>query len=87
MLGLIHTNLCGPLLVASLFSSRYFMALTYDYSYFTWVYFMKRKYEELLTFKVFKQMIKNFIEKIINYLRTNHGRGIHVTFFTTYLHE
>jgi len=81
VLGLIHTDLCGPLLVASLSSSRYLMALTYDYSCFTWVYFMKRKYEDLLTFKVFKQMIKNFIEKIIKYLRTNDGGGIHVTFF------
>ncbi len=69
VLGLIHMDLCGPLLVASLSNSRYFMALTDDYSRFTWVYFMKRKYEDLLTFKVYK------------YLRTNHGGGIHVTFF------
>jgi hypothetical protein len=43
VLGLIHTDICGPLLVASSSNFRYFMALIDDYSHFTWVYFMKRK--------------------------------------------
>ncbi len=81
MLGLIRKDICGPLLVTSLSSSKYFMALTYDYSRFTSVYFMKKKDEDLLTFKIFKHMIKKFIEKLIKYITTNHGKGIYVTFF------
>jgi hypothetical protein len=58
-LDLIHMNICGLLLVPSLCNSKYFMTLRNDYSHFTWVYFLKRKDEALLTFKVFKQMIEN----------------------------
>jgi hypothetical protein len=39
------------------------MTLRNDYNHFTRVYFLKRKDEALLTFKVFKQMIENLVEK------------------------
>jgi hypothetical protein len=57
------------------------MALIDDYNYFTWVYFLKRKNEALLTFKVFKQMIENLIEKIYSFLGLIMGGGVYVTFF------
>jgi hypothetical protein len=57
------------------------MALTYNYSHFTSVHFLKRKYEALLTFKVFKQMIENLIEKKIKCLKINCGEGVYVTIF------
>jgi hypothetical protein len=63
------------------------MALIDDYNHFTWVYFLKRKYEALLTFKVFKQMIKNLTKKKKNAKRLTVGGEFMSRYFTTYCHE
>jgi hypothetical protein len=50
---LVHTNLCGMIHLASLGGARYFISFTNDFSCFTWLYFLKQKFEALQAFKTF----------------------------------
>lgn len=51
---IIHSNICGPLLVTSLTGSRYFITFTCDFSIKTWVYFMNTKASALDRFSAFR---------------------------------
>lgn len=42
-LGLVHTDLCGPMRVTSLGRNRYFLTFIDDYSRKLWIYFLKEK--------------------------------------------
>jgi hypothetical protein len=47
MLALVHTNLCGMIHLASLGGAHYFISFTNDFSRFTWLYFLKQKFESI----------------------------------------
>lgn len=67
-LALLHTDLCGPLAIASLSGSRYILTITDDFSRYTWLYFLTNKSDTLSKFKSFKTMIElqeNFKIKVI----------------------
>ena len=52
VLDLIHSDLCGPMLVVSLRGFEYYVAFIDDHSKKTWIYFLKsKKYEVLLRFQ------------------------------------
>ena len=57
-LELIHTNLWGPSLVASLGGSRYNITFIDDSSKKVWVYFLKNKSDVFVTFKKWKAMVE-----------------------------
>jgi hypothetical protein len=40
-LALVHTNLCGMIHHVSPCGVHYFISFTYDFNYFTWLYFLK----------------------------------------------
>ncbi|GJW14532.1 retrovirus-related pol polyprotein from transposon TNT 1-94 [Tanacetum coccineum] len=44
-LYLFHMDLCGPMRVASINEKRYILVIVEDYSRFTWVRFLRSKYE------------------------------------------
>ncbi|GJU63839.1 retrovirus-related pol polyprotein from transposon TNT 1-94 [Tanacetum coccineum] len=46
-LYLLHMDLCGPMHVVSINGKRYILVIVDDYSRFTWVRFLKTKYEAL----------------------------------------
>ena len=48
-------DLCGPIPIQSLGHSKYIFVIVDDYSYFTWVTFLKEKNE---TFKEFSKLCK-----------------------------
>nr|GEY83903.1 hypothetical protein [Tanacetum cinerariifolium] len=54
LLGIIHTNVCGPLKHVSRQGASYFITFTNDYSRYGYVYLLKHKHEVYETFKVFK---------------------------------
>nr|GEY77501.1 hypothetical protein [Tanacetum cinerariifolium] len=56
-LHLLHTDLCGPMRVASINGKRYVLVIVDDYSRYTWVHFLITKYET-------PEVIKNFLKKI-----------------------
>jgi hypothetical protein len=41
ILDLVHSNVCGPMLVASISGSMYYVSFIDDFSRKTWIYFLK----------------------------------------------
>ena len=59
VLDYVHTKVWGPVRVASLGGSMYFVSFIDDYSQKVWVYFMRHKSEMFATFKLWKAEIEN----------------------------
>ena len=72
-LQLVHSDVCGPMSVASLGGSRYFVTFTDDYTRCSRVYFMKQKSEVLNKFKEFESEVTNHAGLNILALRTDNG--------------
>ncbi|GJT57435.1 retrotransposon protein, putative, ty1-copia subclass [Tanacetum coccineum] len=73
LLGIIHTDVCGPLRHVSRQGVSYFITFTDDYSRYGYVYLLKHIHEVLETFKVFKNEVENQLEKTIKALRSDRG--------------
>ncbi|GJT12407.1 retrotransposon protein, putative, ty1-copia subclass [Tanacetum coccineum] len=73
LLGLIHTDVCGPLRHVSRQSAGYLITFTDDYSHYGYIYLLKHKHEVFETFKVFKNEVENQLRKIIKALRSDRG--------------
>ncbi|GJV11550.1 retrotransposon protein, putative, ty1-copia subclass [Tanacetum coccineum] len=73
LLGIIHTDVCGPLRHVSRQGASYFITFTDDYSRYGYVYRLKHKHEVFETFKVFKNEVENQLEKTIKVLRSDRG--------------
>ncbi|CAL9001991.1 unnamed protein product, partial [Prunus brigantina] len=72
-LGLIHSDICGPMQTPSLGRNRYFITFIDDYSRMYWVYFLRNKSEALHVFKRFKVMVELQNGYHIKRLRTDRG--------------
>ena len=73
LLGLIHTDVCGPVKSCARDGSRYFITFIDDFSRFGYVYVMTHKSESLEKFKEFKNEVENQLGKTIKALRSGHG--------------
>ncbi|GKA39417.1 retrotransposon protein, putative, ty1-copia subclass [Tanacetum coccineum] len=73
LLGIIHTDVCGPLRHVSKQGASYFITFTDDYSRYGYVYLLKHKHEVFETFKVFKNEVENQLGKTIKALRSDRG--------------
>jgi hypothetical protein len=58
-LGLIHSNLSGPMHVPSANDNKYMMTFIDEYTRMCWVYLLKEKSQAFDTFKKFHLWIKN----------------------------
>ena len=74
-MDLVHSELCGPMTVASLGGYHYYVTFIDDYSWKTWIYFLKiKESEEVLSkFKEFKAQVENLSGKRIKILRLDNG--------------
>nr|GFA79676.1 retrotransposon protein, putative, Ty1-copia subclass [Tanacetum cinerariifolium] len=72
LLGIIHTDVCGPLRHVSRQGASYFITFTDNYSRYGYVY-LKHKHEVFETFKVFKNEVENQLGKTIKALRSDQG--------------
>ncbi|GJW25670.1 retrotransposon protein, putative, ty1-copia subclass [Tanacetum coccineum] len=72
-LGIIHTDVCGPLRHVSRQGASYFITFTNNYSRYGYVYILKHKHEVFETFKVFKNEVENQLGKIIKALQSDRG--------------
>ena len=59
ILDLIHSNICGPMSSPSLSGCLYYVLFIDDYSWKSWIYFLKAKSETFDRFKEFKTLIEN----------------------------
>ncbi|GJW62755.1 retrotransposon protein, putative, ty1-copia subclass [Tanacetum coccineum] len=73
LLGIIHTDVCGPLRHVSRQGASYFITFTDDYSRYGYVYLLKHKHEVFETFKVFKNEVENQLGKIVKALQSDRG--------------
>ena len=73
LLNLIHTDVCGPLNIASVGGSIYFVTFIDDFSNYVWVYMLKKKSEVLEKFIEFVAMAENSSGKRLKKLRNDNG--------------
>ena len=73
ILDLIHSELCGPMSVATLNGFSYFVTFIHGYSRKTWIYFLKTKEsdEVLDRFKEFKALVENQTGRRIRVLQSD----------------
>jgi hypothetical protein len=73
LLGIIHTDVCGPFKTMSRYGERYFITFTDDFSRYGYVYLMKHKHEAFEMFKLFQSEVENQLNKTIKILRSDRG--------------
>ncbi|GKD70083.1 retrotransposon protein, putative, ty1-copia subclass [Tanacetum coccineum] len=73
LLGLIHTDVCGPFRIVSRQGASYFVTFTDDFSCYGYIYLLKHKHEVFETFKVFQKEVENQLENTIKSLRSDRG--------------
>nr|GEY89017.1 zinc finger, CCHC-type [Tanacetum cinerariifolium] len=73
LLGLIHTDVCGPFKIMSRQGAYYFVTFIDDFSRYGYVYLLKHKHKVFETFKVFQNEVKNELGKTIKSLRFDRG--------------
>ena len=73
ILDLVHSDVCGPMTVASLGGFMYFTTFIDDFSQKTWIYFLKKKDEVFSKFKEFKALVENSNNRRIRVLRSDNG--------------
>ncbi|GJR03671.1 retrotransposon protein, putative, ty1-copia subclass [Tanacetum coccineum] len=73
VLGLIHTDVCGPLRHVSKKGASYFITFTDDYSRYGYVYLLKHKHEVFETFKYFKNEVEKSTGKSLRHIRSDRG--------------
>jgi hypothetical protein len=73
ILDIVHLNICGSMLVASISGSMYYVSFINDFIHKTWIYFLKNKDEVFNRFQEFKALVENQTGKKIKFLRSNNG--------------
>ncbi|GKB06902.1 retrotransposon protein, putative, ty1-copia subclass [Tanacetum coccineum] len=73
LLGLIHTDVCGPFKIVSRQGASYFVTFIDDFSRYGYVYLLKHKHEVFETFKVFQKEVENQLGKTIKSLHFDRG--------------
>jgi transposase InsO family protein len=73
ILDLIHTNVCGPMFVASLSRCLYYVLFINDHSRKTWIYFLKTNDGVLARFQEFRAQVENLTKRKIKVLRSDNG--------------
>nr|GEV78882.1 hypothetical protein [Tanacetum cinerariifolium] len=87
LLGLIHTDVCGPLRHVSRKGASYFLTFTDDFSRYGYVFLLKHKHEVFETFKVFKAEVELQLRKKIKALQSDRGGEYLSQKFKDYLSE
>ena len=72
-MGLIHTDVCGPLSTAARGAFSYFVTFTDDFNRYGYVYLIKYKSETFERFKEYKNEVQNQLGKSIIAIRSDRG--------------
>jgi transposase InsO family protein len=70
---MIHSDLMGPFLHPSISKAMFFLIFVDDFSRFTWIYFLRQKFEVFQHLKDFKALVETQSGKKIKFLRTDNG--------------
>ena len=69
----IHTDVCGPFLVASTAKHRYYVIFVDEYSHRCWIFFMQKKSETFSNLCEFKALVEKESGKQVKSLRSDNG--------------
>jgi transposase InsO family protein len=72
-LELLHMDLFGPIAYISIGGSKYCLVIVDDYSRFTWVFFLREKYQTQETLKRFLRRAQNEFKLRIKKIRSDNG--------------
>ncbi|GJW03350.1 retrovirus-related pol polyprotein from transposon TNT 1-94 [Tanacetum coccineum] len=72
-LHLLHMDLCGPMRVKNNNGKRYVLVIVDDYSRYTWVHFLRSKYEAPKEIKTFLKKITVLLQAPVIIVITNNG--------------
>ncbi|KAI5330256.1 hypothetical protein L3X38_029654 [Prunus dulcis] len=86
-LELVHTDICGPMQIASMSENRYFLLFIDDYTRMVWVYFLRNKSNAFECFKKFKAMTELQSGHKVKSLRSDRGGEFMSNEFLTYCSE
>ena len=87
ILDLVHSDVCGPLNIASVGGSIYFLTFIDDYSNFVCVYMLKKKSAVLEKFIEYLAMAENFSGRRLKKLRSDNGGEYVSDAFKDYLKQ
>lgn len=73
LLGIIHSDVCGPMSTASLGGNKFYVTFIDDYSRMTRVFLMRNKSQVYDYFIKYKSFVENQLGKKIKILRTDNG--------------
>ncbi|HMC01572.1 MAG TPA: DDE-type integrase/transposase/recombinase, partial [Flavobacteriaceae bacterium] len=73
LLGLIHTDVCGPMSTMARGGFSYFITFTDDLSRYGYIYLMKHKSESFEKFKQFQNEVQNQLGRTIKSLQSDRG--------------
>ena len=73
LLGLVHTDVCGPMPIVTKNNSSYFVTFTDDFSRLGYIYLMKNKSDVCEKFKEYKNEVENQTNNKIKILRSDRG--------------
>ena len=71
ILEIIHTDVCGPMIVEARGGYRYLLTFIDDLSRYGYIYLMKHKFETFEKFKEFQSEVENHRNKKIKFLRSD----------------
>jgi hypothetical protein len=87
VLGLIHSDICGPLKPSTYSSFQHFMTLIDDYSQYCTIYLLKKKLDIYTTFKQWKTYIKNQFKDKIKAIQFDNGAEYNSLDFNSFCAE
>ncbi|GJR61584.1 retrotransposon protein, putative, ty1-copia subclass [Tanacetum coccineum] len=73
LVGIIHSDVCGPFRTTSREGANYYVTFTDDFSRYGYVYLIKHKHEVFEMFKTFQNEVENQLGKTIKALRSDRG--------------
>ena len=73
-LELIHSDLCGPMPIASANGKKYMMTFIDDYTRMWWIYLLKNKSDAFQTFKNFHAWTENDAQSHIGSIHIDNGK-------------
>ncbi|KAJ9547029.1 hypothetical protein OSB04_019572 [Centaurea solstitialis] len=87
LIEIIHTDVCGPFSHEARGGYRYFIAFTDDFSRYGYVYLIRHKSEAFEKFKEFQNEVQNQLDRMIKFLRSDHGGEYLSQGFDSHLRE
>jgi transposase InsO family protein len=87
LLKMLHMDLFGPVAYISIDGNKYDLVIIYDYSYFTWVFFLQDKSETQEVLKKFLRRAQNEFDVKVKKIRSDNNTKFKNTQVEDFLYE